>query len=104
MFNIYNYFIKNALYYYEQALILDPNNTKAVNGITQVIDAYRQRTQSSIEQKNYSQASTNLEILIEIDPNDASIKQFKDTIIQAQNALDAIELEEKPIDSSLITN
>jgi len=79
---------KNALYYYEQTLREAPNNTDAKAGINKIINIYRQRVQSSIDAQQYNQASTNLEILIEIDANDLIVPLFRQSI---NDGLEAIQ-------------
>jgi len=68
---------KNALYFYEKALEQDPSNQQAKAGIAKIVDIYRKRTRGAIDARLYNQASTNLEILIELDGNDPLIPGFQ---------------------------
>jgi len=74
---------KNALYYYERALALDINNQSAKRGIAKIIAIFRQRTEEAINAEQYNIASTNLEILTEVDPSDSKIPEFQNAILQA---------------------
>jgi len=84
---------KNALYFYEQALKQDNSSQQAKAGINKIIDIYRQRTRNAIDAQLYSSASTNLEILTEIDPNDQFINQFQAEISQLKISQQSIESE-----------
>lgn len=94
--NIISPATKNALYYYEQALLLDASNQLAKDGIDKVISLYRQRTEDAINQQQYSDAVTNLEILTQIDSTHPSIPAFKNTLLQAQNTQDEATLNDTP--------
>lgn len=76
---------KNALYYYEQTLSQDRNNLQAKQGIQEIINIYHQRTQSAIDDKQASQASTNLEILRAVSPQDDQILEYQNEILKISN-------------------
>ena len=76
---------KNALYFYEQVLTLEPNNLRAKNGIQNIINIYLSRVQDALAASRFSEASTNVEILNEIDPNYPLIPGLKNDIRDAQN-------------------
>ena len=77
---------KNALYFYEKAIEQDPSNKQAKIGIREIIKVYQQRIRNAIDAQQYSQASTNLEILIEIDVNDPKISDFQSEILNSLNS------------------
>ena len=74
---------KNALYFYEQALSQSSNNQAAQRGIAKVVNIYHQRIRNEIATQQYAQATTNLEILIEINQNDPLIEKFQSLIDSA---------------------
>ena len=71
---------KNALYYYEQALRLNKSDKTAIAGIEKIKRVYLQRAEAALAQGDYSDASTNVEILIEIDPQYAPIFDLQNSI------------------------
>ena len=85
---------RQALYYYEQVLKQDANNQQAKRGIQKIADLYRQRTQSAVDAEQYSQASTNLEILSAVDPSDPQIPEFQNAILRLLN------IQEKALEQS----
>jgi len=74
---------QNALYFFEEALKLDPSNKAAAKGIEDIINIYIQRTRRALKKRQYSAASTNLEILTEIDPSNANIRKLREKVINA---------------------
>ena len=84
---------KNALYYYEQALQLNRSDKAAIAGIEKSKRVYLQRAEAALAQGDYSDASTNVEILIEIDPQYAPIFDLQNSISQAKQINDQIKNE-----------
>ena len=81
------------MYYYEQALQLNRSDKAAIAGIEKIKRVYLQRAKSALTQGDYSDASTNAEILIEIDPQYAPIFDLQNSILQAKQINDQIKNE-----------
>ena len=88
-FNSGNYIApatKNALYFYEKMLSIEPKNQRALNGIEKIINVYANKTKDAISANQISDATTSLEILNEIDPSYPLIPSLRNKIQQAKNS------------------
>ena len=79
---------KNALYFYEKMLSIEPKNQRALNGIEKIINVYANKTKDAISANQISDATTSLDILNEIDPSYPLIPSLRNTIQQAKNNLE----------------
>lgn len=76
---------KNALYFYEKMLAIEPQNQRALNGIQKVINVYANKTKTAFAANQLKEATASLEILNEIDPSYPLIPSLRDKIQQAKN-------------------
>ena len=74
----------NALYFYQQALLLDKNNTKALDGVQKVADSYIQQANDAVLSGQYQAAAAHLATVSIIDPEHTSIALVEAMIARAK--------------------
>ena len=67
----------NALYYYERILELDPGNTDAERGLTEIADRYTHLAMRQIYEGHYNRARKYVELGLKIDPKNPRLKKLK---------------------------
>jgi hypothetical protein len=75
---------ENALYFYQQALLIDNKNQTALLGIQKVGDSYIQQANDAVLNGQYQAASAHLATVSIIDPNHASIPLVEAMIARAK--------------------
>jgi len=75
---------RNALYYYQQVLILDPGNKEAKGGVQNVADTYVQQASDAVLTGQYEAAYAHLATVSIIDPNHSSIPLVEAMITRAK--------------------
>ncbi|MFT6408286.1 MAG: hypothetical protein ACJAQ6_001704 [Arenicella sp.] len=103
---------ENALYFYQQTLLLDPVNKPALAGIQKIADSYIQLANDAVLNGQYVAASAHLATVSIIDPSHTSIPLVEAMIARAkplaERALAAqqqqLEEQEKQISESQTDN
>ncbi|MBL4673470.1 MAG: sel1 repeat family protein [Arenicella sp.] len=75
---------ENALYYYQQALLLDGENQNALAGVQRIGDSYIQQANDAVLNGRYEAASAHLATVSIIDPSHASIPLVEAMIARAK--------------------
>ena len=74
---------ENALYLYQQILLIDQTNTVALRGVQSISNAYIDKTNIAINRGEYQAATSYLATVSVIDPNNPSISLLEKTITKA---------------------
>ena len=81
----------NALYYYQQALRIDPENSIANKGVKTVADAYIQKANDAVLDGEFSRATAHLATVSVIDQQHNSIPLIEAMIARAKPIAEAAE-------------
>lgn len=74
---------ENALYLYQQILLIDQTNSAAIRGIQSISNTYIDKVNTSISRGEYQAATSFLATVSVIDPNNPSILLLEKTITKA---------------------
>lgn len=80
----------NAIYYYQQVLELDPENTAAKKGIILVTDKYILLAKESLGSQDYPKALAYINRGLELDPDSEELLELKERHKQDSNPLDRL--------------
>jgi len=88
---------ENALYFYQQAALLDPNNEAAIRGVKSVADIYIQRANNAVLEGEYKAAAGYLATVSVIDPQHPSIDLIREMIANAEPIANQIRSDEQAL-------
>ncbi len=91
---------ENALFYYQQALAIDPGNASAQNGIKTIADAYIQKANDAVLIGDFNRATAHLATVSVIDSQHNSITLIEAMIARAKPIAEAAQKSIENQDSS----